>query len=112
MADSSGGNFWGSIFSAALPSLISLGGGIFQNQANQAAVKDQRAYDEKLRQQKLDDAIALKLAGGAGGGGGGGGPFTGFTDPQKVQALQEQSNSEIALINNMIKAYQNAVLPR
>ena len=110
------GGFWNAIASAAIPSATNFVTQLFTNSANKEAKEDERAYNKQqsdLKFQQEKDLLAFKAGlGGAGGGGGGGGPFTGFTDPQKVQALQSQNQIELDAINQIIAAYQRAVLPR
>lgn len=96
---------WGPVFSAGLQGALQFGGQLFQNKANE------EAQDKKLQQEK--DLLTFKagLAGEAGGGGGAG-PFTGFTDPQRVQAIQNQNQQYMAAINAIIKNYQTALLSK
>ncbi len=104
------GDFWTSIASAALPSIISFGSGLFQNKANEDALKEKQAYDEKQNALAFAQKKELLALQGGGGGGGGGGPFTGFTDPQRVQAMQGQNQQNMDAINAIIAAYQRALL--
>lgn len=99
------------IFSSALQGALQFGGQYFQSQADKDKIKDQRAYEQQKDERNFEqqkELLALK----GGGGGGGGGPFTGFTDPQRVQAIQNQNAQQMQAIDAIIKAYQTALLSR
>jgi hypothetical protein len=102
--------FWTSIASAAIPTVLNLGAGLFGQSAEKDKIKDAQAYAEKQNALKFAQEKELIALRGAGGGGGGGGPFTGFTDPQRVQAMQGQNQQQLDAINAIIAAYQRAVL--
>lgn len=107
-------SWYAEAFKAALPAVV---GGLSQAYATKSqadALKDDRAYKEKMSALDFDrqkELLAFKAGlGGGGGGGGGGGVFKGFTDPQKVSAMQAQQQQELDAINAIIAAYQRAVL--
>lgn len=92
---------WGPIFSTALQGALQFGAEYYKGQQ----AKEQHAND--LKEQK--DLLAYKASlepepvGPAA-------PFTGFTDPQRVQAMQNQNAQSMAAIDAIIKAYQTALL--
>jgi len=90
---------WGSVISAAIPSVVGLAGGLFQG-----AQEDERAQEaldaqkeDSLRQLQL---MALKEKYGLGGGGGGGGG--GNSQATLMQAYQ-------AHLNNLMNASDRKV---
>lgn len=95
---------WGPLFQAGLQGALNFGTQYYQGEQQ----KDQ--YQQKLKDEK--DLLTFKagLAGEGGGGGGAAGPFTGFTDPQKVTAIQNQNAQSMQAIDAIIKAYQTALL--
>lgn len=97
---------WGPIFSAGLQGALQFGGQLFQNKANDEAA------DKRFQQDKDMLAYKAELAAGMPHAGGGAGPFTGFTDPQRVQAMQNQNQQYMSAINAIIKNYQTALLSK
>lgn len=98
---------WGPIFSAGLQAATQFGTQYFNNQAQKDRDEEQRKYNEaqadKLFAQKKE--LAEMAPGPAA-------PFTGFTDPQRVQALQNQDRLQQEALNAFITAYQRALLSR
>lgn len=104
-SSSFGSYFW----PAAIMATTQLVGGLFGQKSQEKEAK--RAREAAIAQDALNferqkELIALR----GGGGGGGGGPFTGITDAQKVQAIQSQQQLELEALNQLISAYQRAVL--
>lgn len=112
---------WDKIFSAVLPGVaegvLKTGAGIFG--AKQAAKASKKGKESELNQaialKNLDfeqqkELLALKASLAGGGGGGGSGVFTGFTDPQRVSAMQEQDALRLAALRQLLEGYQAPLL--
>ena len=95
---------WGPVFSAGLQGALRFGGQLF----GQKAQSEQADKDFERKKELLQ--FQAGLAEGAGGGGAG--PFTGFTDPQRVSAMQAQNQQYVNVLNAIIKNYQTALLSK
>lgn len=103
---SSGSSSFGSYFwPAAIMATTQLVGGLFQQNAQEKENEKARQEAEKqsaLNFERQKELLALQP--------GPAGPFTGITDAQKVQAIQNQQQLELNSLDQLINAYQRAVL--
>ncbi len=100
-SDSFGSYFW----PAAITATTELVGALFQQNAQEKENEKARQEAEKqsaLNFERQKELLALQP--------GPAGPFTGITDAQKVQAIQNQQQLELNSLDQLINAYQRAVL--
>lgn len=101
---------WGDIISDVIGSFaeggIQYGAGMLMQDAAEGVRDDDRAY--AAEQSELDFQRRLELAGMAKGPKG---PFLGFTDPQKVAAMQNQQKAHAGALRNIIESYQRMLGP-
>ena len=98
----------GNFLSAGVNALGGLTTGLLSNSiaSDKLEAEQQRADKDRLLQLQLE-ALKAKFAGG-----GGSGPFTGLTDAQKAQIIQNQTDTKIGALNNLVTGLQNAYLSR
>ncbi len=108
--------FWdfnfGDIFPAAVTTGVGLTSALLSNSVGQDNANAEREFaasqsDKEFARQKELIQLQASLRGG---GAKPPGPFTGFTDPQRVQAMQGQDQLGQNAIQNIIAAYQRALL--
>ena len=106
---SSGGssNFGSYFWPSAIAAATQLVGGLFSQRSAEKEAEKLRAYNEQQAALEFQRAKELKMLGG---GGGAGGPFTGITDAQKVQAMQQNQVNDLDAISQLITAYQRGLL--
>lgn len=107
---------WGDLWAPLITSGTQLAGGLLVNSLNNDKERDARKQAEGDRafaaqQSALDFERQKELAAFKAGLGGGSAPtpFLGFTDPQRVQAIQEQDRNNLAAIQQLIAAYQRGL---
>lgn len=106
---------WSDWWGPALTAGVGLTGALLNNSLQQDQLKEQN----KQREQDKVDALALSdksfeqqkelLALQASLRQGPTPPFTGWTNPQRVQAMQGQDQNNLIAIRNLIEAYQRGL---
>ncbi len=106
---------WSDLIGPAITGGVALTGSLLSNSLAQDKAKedkraaaDDRAYLQSQSQLEHDRAKELinlraSLAGGPPK------PFLGFTDPQRVSAIQQQDQNNLAAIQQLILAYQRGL---
>ena len=101
------GDFLGSVFNTVAGTVGGLITGNAQQEQNEQLAEDAKA--EKLLALQLEMLKYKYGVGKGGGGGGGGGANTRLTPAQQAQMMQNQADTKMTALQNMISSYSGAI---
>lgn len=106
---------WGSAIGAAITALGSIGTSVLQSRAEEDRYRqEQGRLDEELAYKREQDVRNLQLEAlrAQFGIGKPAGPFTGLTDADRLNALNNQQSNNQAALNAIIQGFTNAMNTR